>query len=85
MIIAESAPGDPYPLAGRRRLSRDVAVHPFNRLRSRERQAPGQHFVERHPKGVKIAPGIDRTIHSSGLFWRHVGSVPATTRAVRAN
>ena len=49
----------PQPLAGRGWLSRDVTVHPFHRIGGRERQTPGQHFVKRHSKRVKVAPGID--------------------------
>ncbi len=61
------------PLAGCGWLSRDVTVHPFHRIGGRERKTPGQHFVKRHSKRVKVAPGIDRAVHSSRLLGRHVG------------
>ena len=50
-----------------------MAVHPFHRIGSREGKPTGQHFVKRDAEGVKVAPRIDRAIHSSGLFRRHVG------------
>ena len=34
---------------------------------------PGQHLVKRDAERVEIAPGIDRAVHSPGLFGRHVG------------
>ena len=33
----------------------------------------GEHLIERDAERVEIAAGIDRTIHASGLFGRHVG------------
>src|SRR5215468_5965781 len=56
------------PLAWREWLSCDMGVHPFHRIRSRERQATDQHLVKCDAKGIKIAAGIDRTIHASRLF-----------------
>src|SRR5262249_29579977 len=54
------------------RLPRDMAMHPFHSIRSREGQTTCQHFVKCDAQGVEIAPGINRTIHSSGLLRRHV-------------
>ena len=61
------------PLAGRHRLSRDVAVHPFHRIGRGERQAAGEHLVEGDAEGVEVAAGIDRAVHPAGLLGRHVG------------
>src|SRR6185437_4746332 len=51
----------------------NVRVHPFHRVRGGEWKTPVQHFVKGHSKRVKIAPRIDRTVHSSRLLGRHVG------------
>ena len=64
------------PLAGRHRLPRDVAMHPFHRIGRGERQDAGQHLVERDAERVEVAAGIDRAVHASGLFGRHVGERP---------
>src|ERR1700722_5837973 len=47
------------PLARRRRLAGNVAVHPFHRVGSVERQFARQHLVEGDPQGVEIAAGIN--------------------------
>ena len=60
-------------LAGCGRLPRDVTVHPFHRVGSRERQEAGQHLVERDSKRVQVAAGINGAVHSSCLLGRHVG------------
>ena len=60
-------------LGGRRRRSGDVAVHPLHRLARAERQAAGEHAVERHPHRIEVAARIDRAVHSAGLLGRHVG------------
>ena len=62
-----------HPLTGCGWLFRDVTVHPFHRVGSREWKTPGQHFVKGHSKRVKVAPRIDRTVHSSRLLGCHVG------------
>ena len=62
-----------HPLTGCGWLFRDVTVHPFHRVGGREWKTPGQHFVKRHSKRVKVAPRIDRTVHSSRLLGCHVG------------
>ena len=74
MTMAETGPGTSVSRSpGGIGFLRDMAVNPFHRIRRREGQTPRQHFVERDPKRVEIAPGIDRTVHSSGLLRRHVG------------
>src|SRR6202166_940151 len=61
------------PLAWGCRLPCDVAVHQFHRIGCHERKGPGHHFVECHSESIEIAPGIDRAIHSPGLFGSHIG------------
>ncbi|MNN27593.1 hypothetical protein D3C81_1411330 [compost metagenome] len=51
-------------------------MHPLHRVVGVERQRAGKHLVQRHTKGIQIAARIDRTIHSTGLFRRHVGQGP---------
>ena len=63
----------PSPLSRRERLSGNVAVNPFDGIRSGERETAGQQFVKCDAEGVKIATRIDRTIHSSRLLGSHVG------------
>src|SRR5271166_1896639 len=58
-------------------LPGNVAVHPLHRVRSREGKTRGQHFVKCDAEGIEIAPGIDGTIHSSGLLGCHIGECPA--------
>src|ERR1700726_5276175 len=55
------------PLAKRNWMSPDMAVTPFHRIGSDEGKASSQHLVKPDPERIEIAPGIDRTIHSSGL------------------
>src|SRR5580700_11143134 len=57
-----------HPLTGCGWLFRDVTMHPFHRVGGREWKTPGQHFVKRHSERVKVAPRIDRTVHSSRLL-----------------
>ncbi len=61
------------PLGGRYRLSSEVAMEQFHRVRGGKRQHAGQHFIERHAQRVKVAAGIDRAVHAAGLLGRHVG------------
>src|SRR6202041_3347478 len=61
------------PLNWRHRLSRDMGVHQFHRIGPREWKSAGDHLVKRHPERIKVAPRIDRAIHSPGLFGGHVG------------
>jgi hypothetical protein len=73
--------GDGYrqvlqPLYGRDGLSGNMAVHPFHRVRGHKGQGTGEHFVQGDPERIEIAPGIDRTVHTPGLFGRHVGERP---------
>ncbi len=49
-----------------------MTMNPLDRLRGNERKRPGEHLVECDPEGIQITPGIDRPIHASGLFRRHV-------------
>ena len=58
--------------AGWCRLSCDVAMHQFHRVGGREGKTPGHHLVECDAKSIEVAPRIDRTIHSPGLFGSHV-------------
>ena len=64
------------PLVGRHRLAGNVAMHPFHRIGSSERQFARQHLVERDAQRVEIAAGIDRPVHPAGLFGGHVGERP---------
>ena len=48
-------------------------MHPFHRLGRREGQTAGQQFVQRDAEGVQVTARIDRPVHPSGLFGRHVG------------
>jgi len=55
--------------------ARPAVVRPAERphLSVLQRTAqPRQHFVQSDSKWVEIAPGIDRTVHSSRLLGRHV-------------
>ena len=49
-----------------------MAVHPFHRIGGGEWKTPSQHFVKQHAERVEVAPGIDRTVHSSGLLGGHI-------------
>jgi hypothetical protein len=51
-------------------------MHPFHRIGSFEGNTPGQHFVKCDAKRVEVAPGIDGTIHSSGLLGCHIRECP---------
>ena len=48
-------------------------MDPLDGVRCGERQHAGQHLVEDHPEGIKIAARVDRPVHPSGLFGRHIG------------
>src|SRR5258708_19384835 len=54
-----------------------MRVHQFHRIGRREWKSPGDHRVKRHPERIKVAPRIDRAIHSPGLFGGHVGECSA--------
>src|SRR6202048_3172202 len=60
------------PLAGRRRLPCNMAVNPFHGIGRGKREAAGQHLIKRYAKCVEVAARVDRTVHSSGLFGRHI-------------
>ena len=60
------------PAGARYRLTRDVAVNPFQRVGGGKREHAGKHFVQRHAQRVEIAAGIHRAIHAPGLFGGHV-------------
>ena len=62
-----------HPLGGRHRLARDMAMDPLHRIGGGERQRAGEHLVEGDAERIEIAAGVDRAVHSSGLFGRHVG------------
>ncbi len=59
-------------LGGRHGLSCDVAVHPLERLGSREGQTAGQQFVQGDAERIEVAAGIDGPIHAAGLFGGYV-------------
>ena len=61
------------PLDGRHRLPGDVAVDPLHGIGRREWQCPREHLVEHDPERIEVAAGVDRPVHASGLFGRHVG------------
>jgi len=63
-------------LSNRGRLSRDMAVHPLHRIGRVKRKDTREHFVKGNAERIEIAPGIDGTIHSSGLLRCHVGECP---------
>jgi len=48
-------------------------VNPLHGIGGGEWQAAGQHFIQRDAERIQIAAAINRTIHSSRLFGRHVG------------
>ena len=50
----------------------DLAMHPFERVGSRERQGTCQHLVKRDAEGIKVATRVDRAVHPPGLFRSHV-------------
>ena len=50
-----------------------MAVHPFHWVGRAEGQRPRQHLVENDAERIEIAAGIDRAVHPSGLFRRHIG------------
>src|SRR5262249_43791084 len=54
------------------RLARQVAMDPFDGIRGGERERAGQHLIERDAGSVEVATRIDRAVHASGLFGRHV-------------
>ncbi len=49
-----------------------MAVNPLNGIGGIERKHPGEHLVKGDAQRVKITAGIDRPIHATGLFGRHV-------------
>src|SRR5262245_23079609 len=57
----------------RRRLSRDVAVHPLHRFVGVEWKISGEGVVERDSERVEVAARVDRTVHPPRLLRRHVG------------
>ena len=74
MTIAETGAGTFFNRSpGGTGCPGDMAVHPFHGIGRGERQDAGEHLVERDAERVEVAAGIDRAIHPSGLFGRHVG------------
>src|SRR3984957_17650265 len=65
--------GDCGAIMGWRRLSRDVAVDPLQRVGGFKRQRSGKHLVQGDAQRVEIASRTNRAIHAAGLFGRHVG------------
>src|SRR5262249_22696163 len=61
-----------YSFVRPHRMPGDVAMYPFKRIGSRERQLTSQHLVERDTEGIEVASRVDRAIHSPGLFGSHV-------------
>ena len=72
-MMAESGSGISSTIDRRNRLTRDVAVDPLQRIDGSKREHAGKHFVQHDAQRVEIASGIDRPIHSPGLFRRHIG------------
>jgi len=66
-------PFAPGALTWWHRLFGNMAVHPLHRIGGDERQCAREHFVERDAERVEVAARINRTVHASGLFRRHVG------------
>ena len=72
-MIADSGSGTAARSARRCRLTCDVAVDPFQGVGRVKWQRARKHLIQGDAQGVKIAAGIDRTIHAAGLLGRHVG------------
>ncbi len=51
-------------------------MDPFHRIGCGEWQRARKHLVEDHSERVEIAAQVDRPVHSSGLFGRHIGERP---------
>src|SRR6185312_14802420 len=56
----------------RHRMSGDLAVYPFHRIRRGKGRRSGQHLVERGAEGIEVASRVDRAIHPPGLLGSHV-------------
>ncbi len=50
-----------------------MAVDPFHRIGRPERQATGEHLIEHDAERIEVAARVDRAVHPSGLFRRHIG------------
>src|SRR6267154_2591055 len=50
-----------------------MAVDPLHGIGCGKRQRTREHLIERDAEGVEVAAGVDRAVHSSGLFGRHIG------------
>src|SRR4029077_18774047 len=74
----------PYPIAGRDWLSRKVAMDQFDWIGRGEGEPASQQLVESDSQSVEVTPGIDRSIHPTGLFRRHIGERPGYPPAARA-
>ena len=61
------------PLMRRHGLTRDMAVDQLHGIGRREGRRAREHFIEGGAQGVEVAAGIDRPVHSPGLFRRHIG------------
>ena len=72
-MMADSGSGTARRSTGADRLTRDVAVDPFQRVGGSKREHARQHLVQGDAQRVEIAPGIHRAIHAPGLFRGHVG------------
>src|SRR4029077_16789530 len=59
-------------LARRQRPSCDMAVHPLHWIRRGKRQVAREHLIERNAESIEITTGIDRPVHTAGLFRSHV-------------
>jgi len=73
MINGRQQLGDRGAVNWRCRLARNVAVDPLQGVGGHKRQHATKHQVQGDAQGVKIAPSINRAIHTAGLFGRHVG------------
>ncbi len=51
-------------------------MDPFHGIGGRERQDPGEHFIQGDAERIEIAAGVDRAVHAAGLLGRDVGKCP---------
>ena len=48
-------------------------MDPFHRVGGRERQNPGEHFIQGDAERIEIAAGVDGAVHAAGLLGRDIG------------
>ena len=54
-----------------------MAVDPFHWVGRAEGQRAREHLVKANAERIEIAPRIDRAVHPSSLFGRHIGERPS--------